>query len=76
MPGFRKHVFDWRVLPSLVSLHDGVRNEPSRDLLAAEPAAIQTVNGLLRRLDRLKLDIDFALSEKRSTTSTRATMAP
>ena len=46
---------------SLVSLHDGVGDEGSGDLPSAEPTAVQTFNGVPRRVDFFKLDVDFAL---------------
>lgn len=44
-----------------MGLHDGVWNEYRGDLFATEVPAVQTLDRLLRRFDRVKLDIDFPL---------------
>jgi hypothetical protein len=46
---------------SLVSLHDCVGNESSRDLLATEPPAIETIDGTLSTVDAVELNIDLSL---------------
>ena len=46
---------------SLMSLHNGVGDESSSDLSTAEPATVQTFNGVLRSFDGLELDVDLTL---------------
>jgi hypothetical protein len=50
-----------------VGVHDRVRDKRGRDLLAAEPTAVQAVDGLLGAVDSVELDVDFALAGREPT---------
>jgi hypothetical protein len=47
---------------SLVSLHNGIRDEHSSDLLTPEPTTIQALYSLFSALDGVKLNVYFSLS--------------
>ena len=44
-----------------MGLHNGVWNECCRNLASAEPSTIQSLDGLLRRFDGIKFEINFSL---------------
>lgn len=51
----------------LVSLHDRIRDEGSRDLLATEPTPVEPIDGALRGIDGIELHINFTLRKRMST---------
>jgi hypothetical protein len=51
----------------LVSLHDRIRDEGSRDLLATKPTPVEPIDGTLRGIDGIELHINFTLQKGMST---------
>jgi hypothetical protein len=50
-----------RASNSSVCVHDGIWDERCRHLLAAEPATVEPVDGLLRAVNRVELHVDLTL---------------